>query len=152
VSGGRVETLASPVYLDASALVKLFVPEADSDRLNQSLAGLDDVIVSDLALTELASAVSRRVREGRLSSPVARRLYRDAQALASSCRAAELTPDAHRLAERLLLTSTAGIRSLDALHLALALASGAATFVSYDERLRDAASGQSLFVAPDTLA
>ena len=152
MSGGRAGVLAGPVYLDASALIKLFVPEADSDRLNQSLAGLDDVIVSDLARTELASALGRRVREGRLSSASARRLYRDAQALASSCRAAELTPDAHRLAERLLLTSTAGLRSLDALHLALALANGAATLVSYDERLRDAASAQSLFVAPDTLA
>ncbi len=152
MSGGRVDALASPVYLDASALVKLFVPEAESDRLNQSLAGLDDVIVSDLTLTELASAVSRRAREGRLSSAAARRLNRNAQALASSCRAAELTPDAHRLAERLLLTSPAGLRSLDALHLALAVANGTATLVSYDERLRDAASTQGLFVAPDTLA
>ena len=38
-----------PIYLDASALVKLFVPEPESDDLNQALAGLTDVIVSDLA-------------------------------------------------------------------------------------------------------
>jgi predicted nucleic acid-binding protein len=47
-----------PVYIDASALVKLFVPEEESDALNRALAGLTDVIVSDLALTEMASALS----------------------------------------------------------------------------------------------
>jgi predicted nucleic acid-binding protein len=64
-SGG--ERWTEPVYLDASALVKLFVPEEESDALNQALAGLTDVIVSDLALTEMASALSRRTREQRLT-------------------------------------------------------------------------------------
>ena len=48
---------AEPVYLDTSALVKLFVPEPESDDLNRALTGLTDVIVSDLALTEMASAL-----------------------------------------------------------------------------------------------
>ena len=30
---------AEPIYLDASALVKLFVPEAESDALNRALTG-----------------------------------------------------------------------------------------------------------------
>ncbi|MEQ1913425.1 MAG: type II toxin-antitoxin system VapC family toxin, partial [Vicinamibacterales bacterium] len=58
-----MERWAEPVYLDASALVKLFVPEVESQELNQALAGLTDVIVSDLALTEMASALGRRTRE-----------------------------------------------------------------------------------------
>ncbi len=58
-------------------------------------------------------------------------------------------PAVHRRAERLLLTaSRVPLRSLDALHLALALESGAATLVTYDPRLRDAAASQGLFVAP----
>ena len=76
-----IERLTEPVYLDASALVKLFVPEDDSDALNQALAGLTDVIVSDLALTEMASALSRRTREQRLSRADAQRLYREASKL-----------------------------------------------------------------------
>ena len=63
MSTSGAERWTEPVYLDASALVKLFVPEEESDALNQALAGLTDVIVSDLALSEMASALSRRTRE-----------------------------------------------------------------------------------------
>jgi predicted nucleic acid-binding protein len=48
-------------------LVKLFVAEPESDALNEALAGLTDVIVSDLALTEMASALGRRMREQQLT-------------------------------------------------------------------------------------
>lgn len=137
-----------PVYLDASALIKLFIPEEESDPLNQALAGLTDVIVSDLALTEVASALGRRRREQRLSRKEAQRLYREASKLHASSRHAELTPPVHRRAERLMLSLTIPLRALDALHLATALDAEAATVVTFDPRLRDAATSQGLFVAP----
>ena len=137
-----------PVYLDASALVKLFVPEPESDELNHALTGLTDVIVSDLALTEMASALGRRVREQRLTSEDARRLYREAVKLHAALRHAELTPPIHRRAERLMLSLPVPFRALDALHLATALDAEAATIVTFDPRLRDAASLQGLFVVP----
>ena len=139
---------AEPVYLDASALVKLFVPEPESDDLNQSLAGLTDVIVSDLALTEMASALGRRTREQRLTRAEARRLYREAAKLHAASHHAELTPPVHRRAEQLMLTLAMPLRALDALHLASALDATAATLVTFDPQLRDAASSQGLFVAP----
>ena len=40
------------------------------------------------------------------------------------------------------------LRALDALHLATALDAEAATVVSFDPRLRDAAGSQGLFVSP----
>jgi predicted nucleic acid-binding protein len=141
------ERWAEPIYLDASALVKLFVPEEESDALNRALAGLTDVIVSDLALTEMASALSRRTREERLTREQARRLYREASKLHASSHRAELTPPIHRRAERLMLSLTIPLRTLDALHLATALDSEAATVVTFDPRLRDAATSQGLFVA-----
>ena len=61
---GRDE-LAGPLYCDSSALAKLVVPEAGSDELNAAIAGRDDVLVSDLAVSEVASALGRRVRERR---------------------------------------------------------------------------------------
>ena len=142
-----VGRLTEPVYLDASALVKLFVPEEESDALNQALAGLTDVIVSDLALTEMASALSRRTREQRLTREEAQRLYREASKLHASSRRAELTPPIHRRAERLMLSLTIPLRTLDVLHLATALDAEAATVVTFDPRLRDAATSQGLFVA-----
>ena len=144
------ETWAGPIYLDASALVKLFVSEPDSDTLNQALVGAEDVVLSDLTLTEMASALGRRRREGLLTQAESRRLHRDAEKLAVSCRRAELTPPVHRRAERLLLTSREiPLRALDALHLALALDAGAATLVTYDPHLRQAAGSQGVFVAPE---
>jgi len=151
VSAQRPETWAGPIYLDASALVKLFVPEPESDALNQRLVGAEDVVLSDLAMTELASAVGRRTREGLLTGAESRRLYREAEKLATVCGRAELTPPVHRRAERLLLTSRdLPLRALDALHIALALDAEAATLVTYDPRLGVAAASQGLFVAPET--
>jgi predicted nucleic acid-binding protein len=139
-----------PVYLDASALVKLLVPEPESDTLNEALVGAEDVVISDLALTEIASALGRRMRENRLAMTEARRLQGEAEKLARACRRVELTPPVHRRAERLLLSSRkVPLRALDALHVATALAADAATLVTYDPRLRAAALAQGLFVAPE---
>jgi predicted nucleic acid-binding protein len=148
VSAADDERWAEPVYLDASALVKLLVPERESDELNEALAGLTDVIISDLALTEVASALGRRTREGRLTRDEAQRLYREASKLHASSHDVELTPPVHRRAERLMLSLTTPLRALDALHLATALDSEAATMVSFDPHLRAAATSQGLFVEP----
>ena len=106
-------------------------------------------MVSELALTEVASALGRRVREGLVSPATARRLMRAATDLAASLRRAELTPPVHRRAERILLTSRhQPLRALDALHLALGLEAGAATFVSFDARLAKAAAAHHFLVDP----
>jgi len=145
----RRQMWAGPIYLDASALVKLFVPEPGSDALNEALVGAEDVMISDLALTEMASALGRRLREGLLQLAESRRLYREAEKLAALSHRVELTPPIHRRAERLLLTShDIPLRALDALHVAAALDAEAATVVSYDPRLRSVAVSQGLFVAP----
>lgn len=142
-----------PLYLETSALAKLLVPEAGSDALNDALVGAEDVVMSDLTLTELASVLGRRFREGALSAAQARQLFKEAEKLAASCRYAELTPPVHRHAERLLLSAAATpLRTLDALHLALALSTETATLVSYDRRLREAGAAQGLASAPDALA
>lgn len=145
------EPWAEPVYLDASAFVKLRVPEDGSDALNEALSGHTHVIVSDLALTELASALGRRWREHRISGEEARRLYREAATVYAAAQQAEVTPPVHRRAERLMLTLPVPLRTLDALHHATALAAQAATLVTFDPRLRTAAASQGLFVAPATM-
>ena len=62
----RERPVASVIYVDASALVKLFLPEPESAAVNRMLAGQRQVIVSDLAVTETTSALARRRREGLL--------------------------------------------------------------------------------------
>lgn len=144
-----VDSWAWPVYLDTSALVKLFVDEPESDALNAELSAVGEVVLSDLAMTELTSALARHVREKVFTVAQARRLYGHAERLVASCRFVESTPPVHRRAARLLLTSTqVPLRTLDAIHIALAIEADVATLVTFDPRLREAAATQGLYTAP----
>jgi predicted nucleic acid-binding protein len=138
-----VKIVSSPVYLDTSALAKLYVAEAGSDELEAALIGRRDLIVSELAVTELVSAIARRRRDGELSAPQLDRLYRRIAADVSGGEflRADLTPSIHREAERLLLRigSRQPLRAADALHLATAGALGVRTLVTFDVRMTAAA-------------
>jgi predicted nucleic acid-binding protein len=146
--------LPGPVYVDASALAKLYFPEPDSDTLNRLLAGRRDLVASDLAITEVVSSLARRQREGLLTVAVVSKAQR---ALLGHIdggvyQRAELTPDRHRVAERFLMRLTqVPQRAADALHLALATASDSATLLTYDLRLAKAAMAVGLAVYPATL-
>jgi hypothetical protein len=131
-----------PLYLDASALAKLYLPEPDSDALDAAIRGRSDLMVSDLAITEIVSAISRRRREGNLPALSVLHLHRKILADIESGLyvRSELMPEVHREAERLLLAiDNIALRAADALHLALASLSGASAIVTYDLRLAEAA-------------
>lgn len=144
-----VDSWVGPVYLDTSAFVKLLVDEPESDALNAELSAVGEVVLSDFAMTELASALARRAREQVITHAEAKRLYGQAERLVASCRLVESTPPVQRRAARLLLASKQiPLRTLDALHLALAIEADVATLVTFDARLRDAAAAQRLYTAP----
>lgn len=148
----RASRLQGPAYLDTSALVKLYVPEPESARVDRALRRRDDLLVSDLAVTELASALGRRCREGALGAALAARVYQRLLAdLADELfRRVELIAEVHREAERILLSSAlVPLRSLDALHLALAASGGAMTIFTFDRNLARAAGTIGLQAAPD---
>jgi predicted nucleic acid-binding protein len=50
------------------------LPEPGSDEFNRTVEGRDDLLVSDLAVSEVVSALSRRLRQGGLTRDVARRV------------------------------------------------------------------------------
>ena len=131
-----------PLYLDASALIKLYLPEPGSDELDAAIQGRSDLIVSDLAITEIVSGISRRRREGTLAAASCARLHRTilADIEVGLYIKTDLMPDTHREAERLLLAAgNVALRAADALHLALASLAGAAAIVTYDRKLAEAA-------------
>ena len=70
-----VKIESSPVYLDTSALAKLYVEEDGSDELDTALVDRRDFLISELALTELTSAIARRVREGDMPASTGRHIY-----------------------------------------------------------------------------
>jgi predicted nucleic acid-binding protein len=131
--------LPGPAYWDASALLKLYVPEAGSDELNDLVVGRGDLLVSDLAATEVVSALARRLRGGLLTREQAQRLQRAiVQGLDDGVfPRVELTRAVHRHAEHFLLGLAATpLRAADSLHLALALSMRAASMASFDESWR----------------
>jgi uncharacterized protein len=121
-------------YLDSSALIKLVGRESESDALREAVVKLASQASSELAVVE----VRRRARQlgqaadDRARDVLDRTLLRpiDRETLE---RAAELEP--------------AGVRSLDAIHLATALSLDEVdAFISYDRRLNAAAAAVGLNV------
>jgi len=55
------------LYLDTSALAKLYLEEEGSDRVRQWADEAEVLATSQVALAELAAAVGRRQREGSLA-------------------------------------------------------------------------------------
>ncbi len=87
-------------------MLKLYLPEPGSDEFNEIVEGRDDILVSDLAVTEIVSAAARRLRQGSLPREAARRLQHAILGRLDEgvYHRVELTRDVHRRAEHLLLT------------------------------------------------
>ena len=135
------------IYLDSSAFAKLYAAEPESSRLDRFLRGRTDRMISELSITEVISAVARRRRDGVLGATHAGAI-RDAvlsDARSGSFRTLDLSPSVHREAERLLLsTLSVSLRTLDALHIALALSGGAGRVLTFDSRMAEATVLQGL--------
>lgn len=124
-------------YVDTSALVKLVVAEASTSALRRWLAAeRRDPVASELARTELMRAVRRAAPQ---------RAVR-ARAVLDGLMLVAVTPSILDQAGRIEPSS---VRSLDAIHLATALALGddLGVLVTYDERLGAAAEANGLAVA-----
>ena len=128
-------------YVDSSALVKLATHETESDALRKAIGGFEVRFTSRVAEVEVARALLRR------GAASAQRLEHVGVVLQGLI-VVELEESIASLA------GTVGpptLRSLDAIHLASALAARdeLAAFVTYDRRLADAARAAGLnVVAP----
>jgi len=139
------------LYLDTSALVKLYVAEVHSSAVRRWVDRSDTVASSRVAYPEARAALARRRREGALSATALRRavaaLARDFPSIVVVEITEQLSRDAGELAERRAL------RGFDAIHLASALEiarilGAAPLFLAYDARMTEAAALEGLR-APD---
>ena len=146
----------STYYLDTSAAVKLYVPEAGSQWLRDLLAADQSLVVlsSHLLRIELRSALARRLREGTVLPEEYRRMLElFTEDCATLCRFVPLTEamiqQAGDLVERYPL------RGYDATHLATAFTinrrlteTGEAPLMvlSADDRLLEAAFAEGMAV------
>jgi predicted nucleic acid-binding protein len=122
------------VYLDASAFVKLVVPEPETPSLGEALEGVARVIASEILEIEVMRA-SRRVGGD----------TRAARAQLAAVRLMPLTDEIRKLAGEL---DPPSIRSLDAIHVAsaLSLRERLKGLFTYDERMASAAHDAGLDV------
>ena len=123
-------------YLDTSALVKLVVEEEETVALIAWIEAAElEMVSSDLARTELLRAVRRAAPD---------RVIR-ARDVLDAVTLLELTTQIYEEAARV---DPPLLRTLDALHLAVALDLGddLETIVTYDDRFADAASANGVRV------
>jgi uncharacterized protein len=124
------------IYLDASALVKLAVREAETDALSAHVRGATMLFTSEVGAVELHRALNRA---GRRDAAALVRTIIDAVYLA------DLTPEIRALAGRL---APVALRTLDAIHVATAasLELDDLEFITYDDRQATAARAHGLIV------
>lgn len=138
------------IYLDTSAAVPLFVPEPVSPAIEVWFESCAEPLVSsDWILTEFFSAVSIKVRKGEIGAGQARAAWKDFDAFCESGpRSLPASRKALAEAAGLARTAASGLRSGDALHLAMALEAGASGIATADETLARKAKARGLAVSP----
>ncbi|CAN5898140.1 type II toxin-antitoxin system VapC family toxin [soil metagenome] len=130
------------LFLDTSALVKLYISETDTEKVEWAVQQAERVVVCVTAYTEARAALARLYREQALSTTdftaVKLALERDWQNYTRLAVDETLAALAGGLAERYAL------RGFDAVHLAAALAqhrdTGDVLFLAFDKRLSRAAT------------
>ena len=125
------------VFLDTSAFAKRYVAEQGSDEVLAMCQQADSLVVSVICLPELASTLSRLVREKKLSQADYLKLKGNAMADMADIDVCQLTPEV--LASVVSLLELHPLRAMNALHVACALACKADVFVSADHRQLSAA-------------
>lgn len=129
------------VYLDSSAIVKLVVPEPESQALRRYLAVRGERVASALVRVEVVRALRRAhgAEQGTL---------RHAEQVLERIAPVALDEPVLRAAGAL---EPKQLRSLDAIHLATALSlDGLEAVITYDKRLQDATAAAGLKVAAPT--
>ncbi|WP_233223296.1 type II toxin-antitoxin system VapC family toxin [Amycolatopsis sp. CA-128772] len=144
------------LYLDTSALVTAYMAdEPEHDKFRELLLeGGDPIMSSDFTRIEFAGAMTAAKRTGRIPDPAAVLAHFDH--LASPDGDLALIPfDPGRVipAARRLVTENYPVRTLDAIHIAVAMhstaeltAGGPVTFVTRDQRQADAAKANGFEV------
>ena len=119
----------SVFVVDASVVIKWFVPEIHSDQARRLLAAMHQYLAPDLLFPEVGNVIWKKIRRGELSAEQGHRLAVDVSNVAvETVSTRVLMIDAHALAV------TTGLTVYDAMYLALAVRLKTA-LITADERL-----------------
>lgn len=133
------------LFLDSSAFAKRFIEESGSRHVEALCAQADELGLCVLCVPEIVSALNRRLREKGLTpqdySHAKQRLSQEVRDTAI----VNLTPDV--IQSSIALLETNRLRTMDALHVACAMAWESDLFVSSDHRQTAAAKKAGLKTA-----
>jgi predicted nucleic acid-binding protein len=139
------------MYLDTCILLKLFVQEPDSAFFAEALEG-QRVITSELAQSEMYSALLARERSGAIAGQDRRRAWSEfeSRVRGGEIRLGPFSSSVLRRAQRILEQCHPGLplRTLDAVHLATAELSADFPLATTDPRMREAAARLGLPLFP----
>lgn len=140
------------LYLDTSALVKLYATEEGSELARDSTGRARLVATSEIAYVEARAAFARRRREGGLKAAAHRRVIRDLDVDWPRYFRLEVSESLIRDAAR--ITEVHGLRAYDAIHLTSALTlkerlNAPVVFGCWDADLKSAARKSGLRLLPD---
>ncbi len=136
------------VYFDASILVSIFISDAFSDRATRFLAGeASDLIVSDFARAEFASALAKRIRVGASTREDVQTAFDALDVWASRFTiAVSMVSSDLRATEIFLRRLDTKLRTGDALNIAIAQRLGA-SLATFDETMAEAAEKMGVTLA-----
>ena len=137
------------VYLDTSALIKLYVAEAFSSEMERLVAEVDGLVISRLSMLEWHCAMARRLRTGQISENYLN--------LARAEFTRHLADDYFRILpfnDTLLIDALrvldsvkpVALRTLDAIHLTAARNANIARLATADRVMADAANKLNIAV------
>ena len=137
------------LYLDTSALVKLYIEEQGSPEVKAMVNKARIVSTSRVAYVEATAAIARKYREGELSQEEHVQVIKDLKQDWDNYFIVEVSESMAKLGGE--LTSRHPLRGFDAIHLASALLLRNRTrlevsFSCFDEPLRAAAEAEGLTV------
>ena len=143
----KIGMRVTEVYLDTSALIKLYVAEAFSNEVERLVAEVDGLVISRLSMLEWHCAMSRRLRTGHISED-----YLNLARTEFTRHLAEgyfrivsfddtLLIDALRVLDSV---KPVPLRTLDAIHLTAARNAGVARIATADRVMADAANQLNL--------
>lgn len=111
------------VYLDTSVVAKWYLAEANSEQVADYIVGLETAVISTLTITEMRCLLARRKRMQELSADLETQIYatflEDINQRHLHCLAVE-NKHFESAAHLISMLPVHGLRTLDALHLAIA--------------------------------
>ena len=112
------------VFLDTSSLLKLYHHEVGTEKLLNILSqGVEEIYLSELAILEFHSAIWKKVRTSKIEVVTAKAVITCFQTDYTQFRWIQLDSKVIQLGRELLMKyGTTGLRTLDAIQLASALA------------------------------